>query len=109
MAQKKTSNLLAAAHEAAQDLFDAGAMDALTMRQFDALCLPPVKHYTASQIRSIRKRTKASQAVFATVLNVSKDTVVSWERNREQGGKMPSGPALKLLDLVDRKGLEALA
>jgi putative transcriptional regulator len=92
-----------------QGLHEAGAIDTLTMRRFDALNLPPVKHYTPAQIRGIRKRTKASLNVFAAVLNVSKSTAASWERDREQGGKEPSGPALKLLDLVDRKGLEALA
>jgi len=45
-----------------------------------------------------------SQAVFAAVLNVGKATVAAWER----GGKEPSGAALKLLDLVERKGLSAL-
>jgi len=80
-------------------------MDALTMRRFDALCLPPVHHYKAADIRRIRKEANVSQAVFATILNVGKATVAAWE----QGSKEPSGPALKLLDLVERKGLSALA
>jgi putative transcriptional regulator len=103
--KRKTSRILAEVHEAALDLHDAGAIDALTMRRFDALCLPPVHHYTAADIRRIRKEANVSQAVFAAVLNVGKATVAAWE----QGGKQPSGPALKLLYLVERKGLSALA
>nr|WP_205475326.1 helix-turn-helix domain-containing protein [Alloalcanivorax xenomutans] len=75
------------------------------MREFDALCLPPVKKYTAVQIKQIRTRNKASQAVFAAYLNTSPSTVQKWER----GAKSPNGPSLKLLNLVDRKGIEVLA
>jgi putative transcriptional regulator len=100
----KTSRILAEVHEAARELHDAGAMDTLTMRRFDALCLPPVRRYTAADIRRIRQKANVSQAVFAAVLNVGKATVAAWER----GGKEPSGAALKLLDLVERKGLSAL-
>jgi putative transcriptional regulator len=103
--RKKASRILAEVHEAARELREAGAIDALTMRRFDALCLPPVRHYTAADIRRIRKEAHVSQAVFAAVLNVGKATVAAWE----QGGKEPSGPALKLLDLVERKGLSVLA
>lgn len=105
MPAKKTSRILAEVHEAARDLHDAGAMEMLTMRRFDALCLHPVRRYTAADIRRIRKDANVSQAVFAGVLNVGKATVAAWER----GGKEPSGAALKLLDLVERKGLSALA
>jgi putative transcriptional regulator len=103
--RKRTSRILAEVHEAARDLHDAGAIDALTMRRFDALCLPPVPQYTGADVRRIRKEANVSQAVFAAVLNVGRATVAAWE----QGGKEPSGPALKLLDLVERKGLSALA
>ena len=102
--RKQASRILTEVHEPARDLHDAGAIDALTMRRFDALCLPPVRHYTAADIRQIRKQANVSQAVFAAMLNVRKATVAAWE----QGGKAPSGAALKLLDLVERKGLSAL-
>lgn len=98
-------SILKAVHETAKGLRKAGAMDAKTMREFDALCLPPVKHYSAAQIRRIRYRNKASQAVFAAYLNTSPSTVQKWE----QGQKKPNGPSLKLLNLVDERGLEALA
>jgi putative transcriptional regulator len=100
-----TSRLLKTLHETAQDLADIELIDALTMREFDALCLPPVQDYTADQIKSLRLRCRASQAVFAAYLNTSPSTVQKWER----GEKHPNGPSLKLLNLVERKGLDVLA
>lgn len=97
--------ILEVVHETAKGLHKAGAMNAATMREFDALCLPPIKLYSASQIKKLRLRCKASQAVFAAHLNASLSTVQKWE----QGKKQPNGPSLKLLNLVDRKGLDALS
>lgn len=96
--------ILKVVHDTARDLKDAGVMDEMTMREFDALCLPPVKVYSARQIKRLRLRHKASQAVFAAYLNTSVSTVQKWE----QGHKHPNGPSLKLLNIVDQKGLEAL-
>jgi len=95
-------SILEVVHESAKDLRGAGLMDAVTMREFDALCLPPIKEYTAVQIKLIRTKNKASQGVFAEYLNISKSTVQKWE----QGQKKPNGPSLKLLNLVAEKGLE---
>ncbi len=92
-------------HDTAKGLHKAGVMDTKTMHEFDALCLTPVKNLTAAQIKRLRKRNKASQAVFAAYLNTSPSTVQKWE----QGQKKPNGPSLKLLNLVQDKGLEALA
>ena len=80
-------------------------MDEMTLREFDVLCLPPVKQYSSAQIKRIRLRSKASQGVFAAYLNTSISTV----QKRERGAKKPNGPSLKLLSLVDLKGLEILA
>ena len=74
------------------------------MLEFDALCLPPVKQYTKEEIKKIRERQKASQAVFACYLNTTASTVQSWE----QGEKKPSGTAMKLLNIVEKNGLSAL-
>jgi putative transcriptional regulator len=98
------SKLLKALHGTAEGLHRAGAMHEMTLREFDALCLPPVKEYSAAQIRRLRQRTHTSQAVFAACLNTSPSTVQKWE----QGAKRPNGPSLKLLNLVDRQGLEIL-
>ncbi|MES2299261.1 MAG: DNA-binding transcriptional regulator [Pseudomonadota bacterium] len=101
----KRESLLTALHETAQGLHAAGTMDARTMREFDALCLAPVQNYSPSEIKNLRLRLKASQAVFAAYLNTSTSTVQKWE----QGQKHPNGPSLKLLNLADRKGLDVLA
>ena len=98
------TKILDTVHSTADGLHKAGAMSAKTMREFDALCLPPVKKMSAAQIKRLRTRNRASQAVFAAYLNTSTSTVQKWE----QGQKKPNGASLKLLNLVEQKGLEAL-
>ena len=101
---KKRSRVITEIHETATALHRSGSIDKQTMRQFDALSFPQVRDLTPKQIRVLRARTRMSQAVFAAFLNTSVSTVQKWE----QGQKRPNGPSLKLLDLVDRKGLEAM-
>ena len=100
-----SSRLMKSLHESAQDLADSDLIDAQTMREFDAMCLPEVKDFSATEIKKLRLRCRASQAVFAAYLNTSPSTVQKWE----QGQKHPNGPSLKLLNIVYSKGLEALA
>lgn len=101
----KKSRLLTEVQETAQGLASAGALDKRTLREIDTLCLPPVRAYTPAQIRKLRVRARMSQAVFAALLNTSVSTVQKWEI----GEKRPSGPSLKLLNVIERKGAEALA
>ncbi len=98
-------SILDVVHDSAKELHEAGLMPDVTLREFDALCLSPVREYTATQIKRIRVRNHASQGVFAAFLNTSISTVQKWE----QGKKKPNGPSLKLLNLVADKGLEVLA
>jgi putative transcriptional regulator len=102
---KKGSDILASVHETMSGLHKSGVVDAQTMRKFDALCLEPVVPFRPAQIAALRKRERVSQPVFALYLNVSKSSVAQWE----SGEKKPDGPALKLLNIVSRKGLSALA
>lgn len=99
-----SESILDVVHESAKGLHNAGLMPTTTMREFDALCLPPVKKLTAEEIKQIRAQNRASQTVFAAYLNTSLSTVQKWER----GQKRPNGPSLKLLNLVAQKGIEAL-
>ncbi|MFZ7233432.1 helix-turn-helix domain-containing protein [Avibacterium avium] len=99
------SELLAMIHENASDLYEAGLMDKKTMKKFDELCLTPVLPFTPEEIKAIREKEQVSQTVFAHYLNVSKNMISEWER----GVKKPSGTALKLLNLVQRRGIEILA
>lgn len=99
------SDALAAIHETASDLHDAEVMDKRTMRRFDELCLTPVRPLTAEEIRALRERERVSQAVFARHLNVTTGLISQWER----GEKKPVGPSLKLLTLVQERGLASIA
>ena len=103
--KKYKSAALAAIHETAVGMHEAGVIDKRTMRSFDQECLTPIREFTAAEIRALREREEVSQAVFASYLNVSKDYVSKWER----GEKKPAGPSLKLLSLIERKGLAAIA
>ncbi len=102
--RKRKSKILDAVHETAHGLHKVGVMDRVTLREFDQLCLPPVAPLKPADIQSIRTAHKVSQAVFAAYLNTSVSAVQKWET----GAKPPSGPALKLLHLVQKKGLEVL-
>ncbi|MFM8801833.1 MAG: helix-turn-helix domain-containing protein [Tagaea sp.] len=105
MGKQYRSDALAAVHETALGLAEAGVMDKQTMKAFDEVCLTPVETLTPEQIRQIRTKEKARQAVFARYLNVTTGLVSQWER----GEKHPRGASLKLLTLVARKGLQAVA
>ena len=99
------SDALAAIHETVTDMFKAGVIDKQTMRRFDESCLTPIHEFSAEEIRAMREREGVSQTVFAHYLNVTKESVSQWER----GQKKPAGTALKLLSLVERRGLSAIA
>jgi len=94
--------IMGAAHEIVSDLFEMGMVDVATMRRFDESCLTPVAaQISPDELKEIRTREKASQAVFARHLNVATATVSQWER----GERKPEGPALKLIELVRAHGL----
>jgi putative transcriptional regulator len=103
--KKYKSDINAAIHEIASGLHGVGIIDRQTMRRFDSSCLTPVHAFSANEIRALREREDVSQSVFASYLNVTKDSVSKWER----GEKKPAGPSLKLLSLVERKGLDGIA
>jgi len=56
VAEKRSAEarMLREAHEQARALYRVGAIDAITMREFDALCVKPVRKYKPAQIRRIR-------------------------------------------------------
>jgi putative transcriptional regulator len=105
MATKHKSRIARVVHEAARDAHKAGVMDKTTMRKFDALCLAEVQDLSPKEIQALRERENVSQAVLARHLNVTTGLISQWER----GERRPSGPALTLLALIKRKGLEVLA
>ncbi|MGD0270021.1 MAG: DNA-binding transcriptional regulator [Candidatus Sulfotelmatobacter sp.] len=99
--KKYRSDAMAALHETMRDLRDGGIIDKRTMRRFDEACLTPIRPLKPKEIRAIREKERVSQSVFANYLNVTSSLVSKWER----GEKRPSGPSLKLLSLVEKKGL----
>ena len=98
------AGILKTVHETANDFFEAGLMQPLTMKDFDRLCLPHIEKLSPKSIQLLRVKEMVSQAVLARCLNVSASAVKKWET----GEKSPSGAALKLLNIVRHKGLKWL-
>lgn len=84
------------------DLNRSGVVDDITMRNIEKLCLPDIGEYDPENIVAIRKKFRLSQAALASLFNISLSTVQKWER----GNKKPTGASKKLLDLIERKGIE---
>lgn len=102
---KTRSPIIKAVRGTAKGLRKAGVMDQVTLREIDPLWLPPVEALKPADIKGIRESAHVSQAVFARLLNTSLSTVQKWEI----GQKKPAGTALKLLHLVQKRGLEVVA
>jgi putative transcriptional regulator len=98
------SSILDAVHETMHDFHAVGLADKRTMRQFDALCMQPIEPFDPTQIKALREKYNISQAVLAGLFNTSLSAVRQWEI----GLKRPSGPSLKLLNLLNGKGIEGL-
>ena len=105
MNKQYQNEIMASIHETALGLNEAGLLTKQTMKAFDEMCLTPVEELTPDQIRAIRIKEQASQAVFARYLNVTTGLVSQWER----GEKHPRGASLKLLTIIARKGLQAVS
>lgn len=104
----KTSRLTKELLETARDMQKSGlltkaAHDKITMRHVGIMPAITVT-LTGKEIKALRERCHVSQAVFATYLNLTADYVSKLER----GEKRPNGPALVLLDVIRRKGIEAI-
>ena len=99
------SEAFAAIHETMAAMHRVGAISKVTMREFDEACLETVDTIKPAQIRALREREHVSQPVFARYLNVSKNLVSDWER----GKRKPGGPALRLLSVIKKHGIETIA
>lgn len=105
MSKNYRSDAMAAIHETMEALHEVGAVNKQTMRDFDESCLTTAETISPEAIRAIREREHLSQPVFARYLNVSRNLVSDWER----GVKCPGGPALRLLTVIEKKGIQAIA
>jgi putative transcriptional regulator len=86
-------------------LAESGAISKTTLRDFEVSTVARVDSFGADRIKALRESLQISQPVFAMHLHTTASTVRKWE----QGTTQPTGPALLLLNVVARKGLEALA
>jgi putative transcriptional regulator len=107
----KTSRLTRALLETAKDMHKSGLLtkathDKITMRHLGTSDMPAVAtgKISGAEVKAIREKAKLSQAVFARYLNVTAGYVSQLER----GDKHPTGPALVLLNVIRRKGIEAI-
>ena len=93
--------------EMATLLSKRGIVSMKNLEQIKALGTTPPT-YTPERVATIRKKkAKMSQAVFAGFLNVRPSTVQKWES--PASGKHPVGAAAKLLQIIEKKGIEAVA
>jgi putative transcriptional regulator len=111
--QKKPSRLGKAILEMAADMRKSGMMGAtdhaeivgkITRRDLARAEAATVAPIAADDIRALRERAHMSQAALAHYLNVTAGYISQLER----GVKRPKGPALVLLDVIRRKGIEAI-
>ena len=101
---KRKSRILSEVHETARGLQRIGLLSKKQMVVFDALCHVDDLEMSPKQIKKLREKEQLSLEEFAAVLNTSVSTVQKWEA----GDKRPSGPSLKLLSIIDRKGLDTV-
>jgi putative transcriptional regulator len=106
---KKPSRLAKELLQTAEGMRGAGMLDRktyekITMRHLGQSHIPSVSPITSKQIRAIRERANMSQAVFARHLNLT----VGYVSQLERGAKRPTGAALALLNVIRRKGIEAI-
>jgi putative transcriptional regulator len=106
---KKNNRVVEMILETAGDMHRLGLLDdeefqQITVRHLGAQTLPTAEPISAKEIRSLRERAKLSQAAFARYLNLTTGYISQLER----GAKQPKGPALALLNVIRRKGFEAI-
>ncbi|CAG2297508.1 MULTISPECIES: helix-turn-helix domain-containing protein [Burkholderia] len=99
------SDATEAVHSAASGLYRANLIDKKTMREYDDLCIEAAPQFDPEAIARIRKSVNVSQSVFALYLNTTTSTIRQWE----QGDKRPSGIAARMLQIVEKHGLEVFS
>ena len=105
----KQSRLMQEMLATAKDMHDIGIMNddsyrKITMRDINRAEAATLAPLTGEEIRALREQANMSQAVFATYLNLT----VGYVSQLERGAKHPSGSALALLNVIRRKGIEAI-
>jgi putative transcriptional regulator len=88
----------------ATGLLSKAKLEKITLRMLDKDKLPIIEPLSGAEIRKVRERAGLSQAVFARYLNLT----VGYVSQLERGDKRASGATAKLLDVVRRKGIDAI-
>ena len=109
MENHNSSRLTDVLLETAEDLHRTGLIaDAtyqkITVRHLGKDALDTAYPISGDEIRTIREGAHLSQAAFARYLNLT----VGYISQLERGTKQPKGPALTLLNVMRRKGFEAI-
>ncbi|MEM6161367.1 helix-turn-helix domain-containing protein [Erwinia sp. P6884] len=94
----------------AQELNELGAMPDETLQRINARVrvrewrerIGEVQVMNGEQIKAMRNRYGMSQSALAYTLSMSVESVSKWERDQIR----PSGPALRLLNIIDARGPE---
>jgi putative transcriptional regulator len=79
-------------------------LEKITVRVLGKAALPGTPALTSDDIKALRARARVSQAILASYLGVT----VGYISRLERGEISPSRPVARLLDIVRRKGLEAI-
>src|SRR5260221_2002531 len=96
--------------ETARDMRASGIMnkavhDKITMRHLgNKLTASTAAVPSGKEIRALREKAHLSQAVFAHDLKLT----VGYVSQLQRGAKRPTGPTLVLLDVIRRKGIQAI-
>jgi putative transcriptional regulator len=98
------NNIKQAVYETAKELHGAGLISNQRMEKYRHLNIPPTHELKPEDIKNLREKEKISQSILADCLNVSISAVRKWE----SGEKKPSGLALKLLNIIQKKGLSII-
>ncbi len=106
---KKTNRVVEAILEMADDQLHSGLIDKaehekITIRHMGSRGLAMSTPINGEQVRLMREQAHMSQAAFARVLNLT----VGYVSQLERGVRKPTGPALSLLNIIRRKGVEAI-
>lgn len=106
---KQLSDVTKALLETAEGLHRVGMLsddtyEKITVRHLGPDVVPSAEPISPEEIRRVRKRANLSQAALAKYTNLTAGYISQLER----GTKQAKGPALAILNVIRRKGIEGV-